>query len=210
MVFYFTSNVVSPPYTIYVGEDKYENEELIKYGFPEDVWFHVDKLSSAHVYLRLKKGQTMDDIPGSVLEDCAQLVKANSIQGSKMNDIAVVYTPWENLKKTGDMAVGQVGFKKAKEVRTVKVAKKISEIVNRLNKTKKELKPDLRLEKEARDREEREEAKKELKEKRKQEEEMLKKKKEQAELRSYKSLMREENMTSNANNTEEDLEDDFM
>ncbi|XP_071485268.1 coiled-coil domain-containing protein 25-like [Diadema antillarum] len=210
MVFYFTSNVVSPPYTIYVGEDKYENEELIKYGFPEDVWFHVDKLSSAHVYLRLKKGQTMDDIPGSVLEDCAQLVKANSIQGSKMNDIAVVYTPWENLKKTGDMAVGQVGFKKAKEVRTVKVAKKINEIVNRLNKTKKELKPDLRLEKEARDREEREEAKKELKEKRKQEEEMLKQKKEQAELRSYKSLMREENMTSNANNTEEDLEDDFM
>jgi hypothetical protein len=51
---------------------------------PEDVWFHVDDLSSAHVYLRLKPGQTMDDIPPCVLEDCGALVKANSIQGCKV------------------------------------------------------------------------------------------------------------------------------
>ena len=36
------------------GGDKYENEDLIKWGWPEDVWFHVDKHSSAHIYLRLK------------------------------------------------------------------------------------------------------------------------------------------------------------
>ncbi|KAG9336216.1 hypothetical protein JZ751_002563 [Albula glossodonta] len=47
--------IVSPPYTIYMGKDKYENEDLIKYGWPEDIWFHVDKLSSAHVYLRMPK-----------------------------------------------------------------------------------------------------------------------------------------------------------
>lgn len=29
------------------------DEDLIKWGWPEDVWFHVDKVSSAHVYLRL-------------------------------------------------------------------------------------------------------------------------------------------------------------
>lgn len=38
-------------------------------------------MSSAHVYLRLNKGQTIDDISEGLLEDCAQLVKANSIQG---------------------------------------------------------------------------------------------------------------------------------
>lgn len=38
---------------MFMGRDKFENEDLIKYGFPEDVWFHVDNLSSAHVYLRL-------------------------------------------------------------------------------------------------------------------------------------------------------------
>lgn len=30
------------------------DEDLIRWGWPEDVWFHVDKMSSAHVYLRLK------------------------------------------------------------------------------------------------------------------------------------------------------------
>ena len=49
-------------YTIYMGRDKYENEELIKYGWPEDLWFHVDKMSSAHVYLRLPPGDTIDDV----------------------------------------------------------------------------------------------------------------------------------------------------
>ena len=41
----------------------------------------MDKMSSAHVYVRLHKGQSMDDISEGLLEDCAQLVKANSIQG---------------------------------------------------------------------------------------------------------------------------------
>ncbi|KAF1789322.1 protein of unknown function DUF814 [Phytophthora cactorum] len=36
-----------------MGKDKFENEDLIRYGFMEDIWFHVDDLSSAHVYLRL-------------------------------------------------------------------------------------------------------------------------------------------------------------
>ena len=42
---------------MYMGKDKYENEDLIRYGFPEDVWFHVDNLSSAHVYLRMNRGE---------------------------------------------------------------------------------------------------------------------------------------------------------
>lgn len=92
------------------------DEDLIKWGWPEDVWFHVDKSSSAHVYLRLKPGQTLDDIPTAVIEDAAQLVKANSIQGSKMNDVDVVYTMWPNLKKTDSMEVGQVCFHKSNEV----------------------------------------------------------------------------------------------
>ncbi|KAG8229447.1 hypothetical protein J437_LFUL010783 [Ladona fulva] len=116
MVYYFTSNVVAPPVILFMGIDKYENEDLIKWGWPEDVWFHVDKVSSAHVYLRLNKGQTLDDVPTAVIEDAAQLVKANSINGNKMNDVDVVYTMWNNLKKTDGMEVGQVGFFKDKEV----------------------------------------------------------------------------------------------
>ena len=37
----------------YVGRNKHENEDLIAHGWPGDVWFHVDGVSSAHVYFRL-------------------------------------------------------------------------------------------------------------------------------------------------------------
>ncbi|NP_001084524.1 coiled-coil domain containing 25 S homeolog [Xenopus laevis] len=206
MVLYFTSSVTSPGYTIYMGKDKYENEDLIKYGWPEDIWFHVDKLSSAHVYLRLQKGQTIDDIPKDVLMDCAQLVKANSIQGSKMSNINVVYTSWANLKKTADMDIGQIGFHRQKDVKTMSV-EKVNKIVNRLEKTKDERFPDLAAEKEARDREERNEKKVEVQEMKRKEKEEMKMKKEMEELRSYSSLMKSENMSSNQDGNDSD---DFM
>ena len=81
MVLYFTSNVVTPSAYIYMGRDKFENEDLIAYGWEEDVWFHVDNLSSAHVYVRLREGETWDRIEEALLIDCAQLTKANSIEG---------------------------------------------------------------------------------------------------------------------------------
>lgn len=46
----------------------------------------------------------------ALLDDCSQLVKANSIEGNKKDNQIVIYTPWRNVKKTGDMAVGTVTF----------------------------------------------------------------------------------------------------
>ncbi|XP_033991503.1 coiled-coil domain-containing protein 25 [Trematomus bernacchii] len=207
MVFYFTSAVVNPQYTIYMGKDKYENEDLIKYGWPEDIWFHVDKLSSAHVYLRVPQGHTIHDIPPEVLIDCAQLVKNNSIQGCKMNNINVVYTPWANLKKTGEMDVGQIGFFRQKEVKLVAVEKKVNEIVNRLERTKDERYPDLAAEKESRDREERNEKKVQIQEERKKEKDDVRKRKEMDELKHYTSLLVDENMQTNEDGNDSD---DFM
>ena len=100
------------PHTPPQGADKYENEDLIKHALPHDVWYHVDALSSAHVYLRLPEGaaprpqgsgggrtpptaphvrrpavhaagKTMADIPKETMEDACQLVKANSIQARR-------------------------------------------------------------------------------------------------------------------------------
>ena len=42
MVLFFVS---SDRYTIYMGADKYENEDLIKFGLPEDVWYIYYKYS---------------------------------------------------------------------------------------------------------------------------------------------------------------------
>ncbi|KAG5918892.1 hypothetical protein E4U42_006714, partial [Claviceps africana] len=152
MVYYFTSSVVDPPGFIYVGKDKFENEDLIQYGWEEDIWFHVDKLSSAHIYLRTTdpQQQPWDSLPEALVKDLAQLTKANSIEGNKKDNITVIYTPWSNLKKDGSMDVGQVSFKDARKVKRVLVPARENAIVNRLNKTRVERKPDLKQEREDR------------------------------------------------------------
>lgn len=63
--------------SLYIQKDKYENEDLIRFGLTEDVWFHVDDLSSAHVYLRQKPGEKLDDISPQLLLECASLVKVS-------------------------------------------------------------------------------------------------------------------------------------
>eukprot|EP00201_Polytomella_parva_P020971 CAMPEP_0175045988 /NCGR_PEP_ID=MMETSP0052_2-20121109/4770_1 /TAXON_ID=51329 ORGANISM="Polytomella parva, Strain SAG 63-3" /NCGR_SAMPLE_ID=MMETSP0052_2 /ASSEMBLY_ACC=CAM_ASM_000194 /LENGTH=198 /DNA_ID=CAMNT_0016309663 /DNA_START=1 /DNA_END=597 /DNA_ORIENTATION=- len=198
-----------------MGKDKYENEGLIKYGLPSDVWFHVDNMSSAHVYLRLPDGVDFRSIPESTLEDCAQLVKQNSIQGCKENDVTIVYTPWANLKKTNNMEVGQVGFYKVKEVLKTHVEKKDAVIINRLEKTKKELYPDLAAEKEAYEQNQRLASHAAANEERSALRKAKESQKKAEDLRAYKGIMKEEYMVSNEEmsakyHTVEDFEDDFM
>ncbi|KAG5443278.1 Coiled-coil domain-containing protein 25 [Clonorchis sinensis] len=208
MVFFYKCELVHPAYIIYMGADKNENEELIRWGWPEDVWFHVDKLSSAHVYLRLREGETLDDVPDAVLKDCAQLVKENSIQGCKLNDVTVVYTMWENLKKTGDMAVGQVGFHSGKAVRKITVEKRIGEIIKRLEKTKEErLNFDYRAEREERDQRIRAKEKAAQTARKKAEREAQKIREAEAERRSYDRLFVESKMRTNEDGYDSD---DFM
>ncbi|XP_065314779.1 coiled-coil domain-containing protein 25-like isoform X2 [Gordionus sp. m RMFG-2023] len=207
MVFYFES--IEPPALLYMGKDKFENEELIRWGWPEDIWFHVDDHSSAHVYLRLKENQTMDDISEKLLQDCCQLVKANSIKGNKINNLDIIYTPWSNLLKTGDMVAGQVGFKDKSLVRKCKISSRENFIINRLNKTKRIQESidfaQSRSDRDALERRKNKEISSEIKEK----EKMAERQKVALEQeRSYVNLMNPEKMVSNTNSS--NLEDDFM
>ncbi len=113
------ADAVSPGVMIYMGKDKFENEDLIAYSWPEDVWFHVKSMSSAHVYLRLDKPlEDLEEIPKALVKECAHLVKAHSIEGVKRKEVLVNYTPASNLLKTEDMEVGAVSFKRPKLVRS--------------------------------------------------------------------------------------------
>jgi hypothetical protein len=50
MVFYFSPDghtIGSNDWLIYMGKDKFENEDLIKYGWPEDVWCDAQLASFA-------------------------------------------------------------------------------------------------------------------------------------------------------------------
>lgn len=155
------------------------------------------------------QGQTIDDIPTIVLDDACQLVKANSITGNKMNNIDIVYTMWDNLKKTAGMDVGQVSFHRGKEVRKMRVEKRMNEIVNRLNRTKVEhTEVDFRAEREKRDALEREDKKAEIRAQKELEKEAIKKQREMQELKSYRSLMKEDKMKTNFDDGNES--DEFM
>jgi hypothetical protein len=214
MVFYFQSRCGE--YTIYMGKDKYENEDLIKYGWPEDVWFHVDDLSSAHVYCRMQPGMTLDDMPEDLLLDCASLVKASSIQGCKKSSVYVVYTRWKNLKKTSSMVDGQVSYHRPENVRRMQVEKNNS-VVRQIEKTKEERHPDLYQEQQDRlleiQMQKKEEFKRLAKEKQRRKEEARKEK----EARSYDRIMLEDKMTKNTEfkasadtSAAEEFEEDFF
>ncbi|KAJ1655574.1 hypothetical protein IWQ61_004702 [Dispira simplex] len=210
MVYYFQSSA-APGAKIYMGKEKYENEELIKHGWEEDVWFHVDKLSSAHVYLRLEEGQTWDSIPQDLLTDLAQLTKANSIEGNKKNNLVIIYTPWSNLKKTGDMAVGQVSFHNPRLVKRCHVETRTNEIINRLNKTRVEKQPDLYAEKADHQRELNRKARAIQQAKRKEEECIRQEYQQKKEMKNYAGMFDETEIMQNSNrNATEDLEEDFM
>ena len=146
MVYYYKT---ADGHLIYVGKDKFENEELIKFCFPDrDIWFHVDKLSSAHVYLRLEEeDEGIDSIDLDVLEDVCQLTKYNSIQGNKQ-PVTIIYTKCTNLKKDSSMDIGQVTFKSTTKgsVKRYSCNERDNSIINRLNKTKTEQHLDLRQE----------------------------------------------------------------
>ncbi|KAK6844608.1 hypothetical protein PG995_014718 [Apiospora arundinis] len=216
MVYYFTSAAVTPSAYVYVGKDKFENEELIKHGWEEDVCnsrFHADKLSSAHIYLRLREGETWDAIPEPLLTDLAQLTKANSIEGNKKDNVTIIYTPWSNLKKDGSMAVGQVSFKDPRKVKRVLVAERENAIVNRLNKTKVEKHPDLRQEKEDRQKELRKRDNSALQARKKEEARIMKERAEKKwqKEHAYDEIFSEENMAQSSNQDRgSDWEDDFM
>ena len=155
------------------------------------------------------------DLTEEELEDCAQLVKANSIQGNKENNVWIVYTPWANLKKLPRMEVGQVGYHDLKLVRRIKVEKRQNEIVNRLNKTKREEYPDLAAEREAYDVEVREEKKRAFREAENARLEEERAREADRDARDYKHIMDGDKMMTNKDiaakyESVSDYEDDFM
>lgn len=170
-------------------------------------------MSSAHVYVRCPEGYTWDTIPKEVLDDCAQLTKANSIAGNKKDNVTVIYTPWSNLRKDGNMDVGQVSFHKEKQVRKVHVRTKQNGIVNRLNKTKQELYPDLEQERIEYDKQQRQKFAAEHRQRHKQDLEQSREYRRLAEQKekAYTDLYDDEALRHSSNQFRaDDWEDDFM
>ena len=126
---------------IYVGKDKYENDELLKVASPTDLWFHADRYSSAHVYLHLPSSASTSlhsSVPECWLTECSQLVREGSREGSQHKDITVIYTTCSNLRKTADMDPGTVAFVNPNAIRRVHVRGRVRKVLDQLDASKKE------------------------------------------------------------------------
>merc|ERR1740130_442812 len=78
----------------------------------------------------------MASIPEQVVMEMCQLVKNNSIDGCKLSQADIVYTPFLNLKKEERMDAGQVGFKDESFRKVLKNVEKDKEIVKAMEKTR--------------------------------------------------------------------------
>jgi predicted ribosome quality control (RQC) complex YloA/Tae2 family protein len=104
-------------YTIYIGQNKTENWQLIDVAEKTDIWFHVEGAPSCHVILVNLNGVKLRDVPRQVIKRCAYLCKINSSALIKsMAKCVVNYTPISEIVKTD--IVGQVSVSKYKSVST--------------------------------------------------------------------------------------------
>lgn len=223
MVYYFKAqidnDVAVDEYVIYMGKDKYENDALILHSNPKNLWFHVDKVSSAHLYLELNDEQQRRpfdklQIPQQVMDTIGHLTKSNSIKGNKMNNVVIIYTPVGNLISDGSMDIGTVRFANSQMVRRFSIGKKDNIILNRVNKTKYEITTDQFVDKEAKSRIETERLKKEYQRQIENQERELNKQyklEKQNKSNPYDDLFTTSNVEMSSNLTiQENYEDDFM
>merc|ERR1719150_3314584 len=149
----------------------------------------------------------------NIIQECAQLVKHNSIAGTKLKSTNVVYTPWENLHKRADMDVGQIGYHDTKRVTKILVEKDKA-IIKKLEATRVEKNDvDLAKERQKRDRKEIRRKKREKRKKLEEEKVAEVERKKAKEAASYDRVFDVDQMMSNedmSNMTAEQYEDSFM
>lgn len=115
---------------------------------------------------------------------------------------------WENLKKTAEMDVGQVSFHNSKNVRRTVVAKRVGEILRRLERTQTVVEsPDLQAEREARDERLRQRARAAQRDRLRAEREAERVRQAEAERRSYDRMFEPDKMRSNEDGYDSD---DFL
>jgi hypothetical protein len=71
-------------YTIVIGQNKYENWELIDDADPSDIWFHSATTPSAHIILYAPKNGI---IPSYIIRLCANKIGSRDVIFTKISNI---------------------------------------------------------------------------------------------------------------------------
>ena len=90
----YTHQIGTQTYDIYVGTNAKENWDLIDKSEPDDLWFHVEDLPSAHVFVReqLSKISTeKPNYPNQIISLAGDYCKTQSKYKQK-DKLKIIYT----------------------------------------------------------------------------------------------------------------------
>ncbi|GAB4332884.1 MAG: fibronectin-binding protein EfbA [Flammeovirgaceae bacterium] len=105
-------------FEILIGKNSANNDLLTqKYAYKEDLWLHARDVSGSHVIIKYQSGK---DFPKDVIEKAAEMAAYYS-QRRTETLCPVIVTPKKFVRKTKDLAVGEVIIDK-EEVIMVKPA----------------------------------------------------------------------------------------
>jgi len=92
---------------ITIGSNQNDNDVLFDLAEDNDLWFHVNNLPSAHLWVKFT------DFDKNTLYRIALELKKNS-KYKKYNNISVIYAPKSSLKKTDKLGCIQIVGKSKK------------------------------------------------------------------------------------------------
>lgn len=84
-------------YTIYIGENKHDNWNIIDNAEDNDLWFHVENLPSCHLILKCGENKKPCN---KVLKRCAYLCKIYTNSAKSLRKCNITYTRVECIEKT--------------------------------------------------------------------------------------------------------------
>lgn len=87
-------------YIIYIGSNARDNWNLIDNSYPDDLWFHLDNMPSAHIVITQQTNQ-IEDIyySNQIISIAADYCKSSSKNSKNLHKAKIVYTKIKNLKK---------------------------------------------------------------------------------------------------------------
>jgi predicted ribosome quality control (RQC) complex YloA/Tae2 family protein len=82
-------------YTVIIGENAKENDELVKESAPNDIWLHLENMSSAHIVIK-----TNDKEPPKRVINMAASLFARYSPKKVTGRYNVIWTEIKNVKTT--------------------------------------------------------------------------------------------------------------
>ena len=99
----------------YLGENAQDNFDIIDQSEPDDIWFHMNNISSCHVVVKLPLNNKYDKKQiHKIIVQGAEICKQHSRLKSQ-KDVEITYTKIKNVNKTH--IVGSVALIEFKSIR---------------------------------------------------------------------------------------------